>query len=140
MESAGRTGRSRPAEEIGKLHLSKVGDRTVLNGEFDPLHGEIIATALREADTQDRDRTVLSVRVRRWRRSAGSSWTSSGEGGAAAPAAFECDRDLKDLLSGGPGSTVEGAPIPGPILAAWRCDTNLHRCDLQRQNRQVEYG
>jgi len=36
-----------------------------LNGEFDPLHGEIIATALREADTRTGTGLWLSVRVRR---------------------------------------------------------------------------
>jgi hypothetical protein len=128
------------------LHLSQLLDGTwVLNGTLDPESGEVISTALRQAESPDSE--AEPARTPRQRRIDALDdicrfyldHQHHRPAGRHRPH-VNVVIDFEDLQSGGPGQVVDGPTLSGAVLRAMTCDSALHRLVMSGHSAVLDYG
>jgi len=135
-----------PPESKRGLHLSQMLDGTwVLDGTLDPESGEVVATALRQAESPDSD--AEPPRTPRQRR------VDALDDICRFYLDHQHDRpagrhrphvnvviDFEDLQAGGPGRVVDGPALSGAVLRAMSCDSALHHLVMSGRSAVLDYG
>ena len=112
-----------PAESKRGLHLSQMLDGTwVLDGTLDPVSGEVVATALRQAESPDSEAEPART-PRRRRIDALADICRFYLDHHQSPAGRHRPHvnvviDVDDLQSGGPGRVVDGPALSAAVLRA----------------------
>ncbi len=134
--------RPEPGEPDNALHLSRTfGGRRVIDGTLDPLSGEVVAAALRSAETDDGagERPRAPAERRADALVDVCRFFLDHRGGRHRPH-LNVVVNLDDLLAGRGGSAVDGAPLDGAAVQALLCDSALHRVLFSRRSAVLDYG
>jgi len=134
-----------PPPPTRSLHLSATLDgRYALDGDLDAEAGQVVATALRLADSPDapgedrlapRHRADALVDVCRFF----LDHQMTHPGGRHRPH-LNVVIDAADLAAGGGGHFVDGGPIDGPSIRRLACDAALHRVVVAGRSSVLDYG
>ena len=112
-----------------------------LKGSFDAEHGEVLATALRLADSGDheiplsRRQGQALVDIARWF----LDHQHDRLGGRHRPH-LNILIDHAALAAAEPGRTLAGVPLPGATVRKIACDANLHRVLTDGPSSILDYG
>jgi len=131
-----------PEEPPAEASLVKTIDgRTYLKGSFDGEHGELLATAMRLADSGDHE-VPLSRRqgqalidIARWF----LDHQKVNVGGRHRPH-LNVVVDHDDLKDERPGRSLGGVPISGASIRKIGCDANVHRVITDGRGSILDYG
>ena len=127
------------------LHLSRVGRRWRLDGDFDTEGGALLDTAIRHAMTRDADgeppRTMARRRAdalvdfARW-------YLDHNTDNKVARRRTHLDViiTLDNLQHGGPGELPDGTLVDPKTMARLACDAHLHRVIMDRSSTILDYG
>ncbi len=138
--------RPEPAEPTRSLHLSETLDgRGELSGSFDPEGASLLATALRQAGTDDvegepprsapRRRADALVDVCRF-----FLEHRSGPSSARHRPHLNVNIDWDDVVGAGPGMTTGGASFDPATIERLLCDAGVHRVLRSGRSSILDYG
>jgi hypothetical protein len=122
-----------PAESKRGLHLSQLLDGTwVLEATLDPVSGEVVATALRQAESPDSDAEPARTPRQRQVDALDDICRFYLDHQHKSPTGRNRPHvnvviDLDDLQAGGAGRVVDWPALSAAVLRAMTCDSALHR-------------
>jgi len=133
-------------EDRRGLHLSPTLDGTwVMNGTLDPEGGEVVATALRLAESADSDAEPARTPAQRRADTLVDICRFYLDHRHHRPAGRHRPHvnvviDLEDLATGGPGRVVDGPSLSRATIEALTCDSALHRLVMSGRSAVLDYG
>ena len=134
------------AEPERSLHLSQtMGGRYELSGSLDAATGDVVATAVRLASTDDVDAEPARTPAERRADALGDvcrfflDHQTTRAGGRHRPH-LNVVVDLAALELGRSGHSIDGTALAGPAMAALACDSALHRVVMQGRSTILDYG
>ncbi len=133
-------------ESTRRLHLSQMLDRTwVLDGTLDPQSGEVVATALRMAESADSDAEPARTPAQRRLDALADLCRFFLDHQHHRPAGRHRPHvnvviDLEDMQTGGSGRVVDGPALSRAAVQALACDSALHRLVMAGRSAVLDYG
>ena len=134
------------AEPDRSLHLSQtMGGRYELSGSLDAGTGDVVATALRLAATDEVEAEPARTPAERRADALGDvcrfflDHQSTRPGGRHRPH-LNVVIDLDALEQRRSGHSIDGTALAGPALAALACDSALHRVVMRGRSTILDYG
>jgi uncharacterized protein DUF222 len=134
------------AEPERSLHLSQtMGGRYELSGSLDAGTGDVVATALRLAATDDAEAEPARTPAERRADALGDvcrfflDHQTIRPGGRHRPH-LNVVVDLDALELGRSGHSIDGTALAGPAMSALLCDSALHRVVMQGRSTILDYG
>lgn len=137
---------SDPAEPERRLYASRtLGGRTAVDGDLDPMTGELLRTALRLAEQPDDGDEARRTPATRRADALGEicrfflDHQQTHRGGRHRPH-VSVVVDLDDLEARRGGRSVDGEPVAARDLEALLCDSALHRLVRAGRSSILDYG
>lgn len=133
-------------EPTRSLHCSQTLDgRTEVSGSLDAGTGQVVATALRLATTEDVEGETARTPAERRADALGDicrfflDHQGGAKGGRHRPH-LNVVADLPDLEGGAGGRYADGTPLSGASLSTLLCDSALHRLLARGRSAILDYG